>query len=451
LADITPSDEENKIIMNIVDELYTRISDAVEKLAIKIKIEPILVGSVAKSTHLTNPDIDIFMMFPESTDRKILERDAIKIGRMVIPEGQERYAEHPYISGKYKGFDVDLVPCYLIVDPVNLKSAVDRTPFHTRYIKENFVDDLIPDVLLLKQFMKGVGVYGAEIEIQGFSGYLCELLVMYYNGFNNLIQSVRNWDAHTLITLTDDPVPEDKMLEFKNDPLIFIDPVDPKRNVASALSMENFELFKLACEKYLVTPKRSFFFPNPIQPLDKQELVSIINSRSSKFIGLVFETPDVIPDILYSQLRKAEKAVGRMCVDKGYELQDSGFVVTDNDNTLILFEFSRFELPSEEVHVGPPDGNKNKQRFIDKWQTSEKAINPPYLDAEDNRWKVKIHRDFTRVQDLILTEITDQSLGKHVGNNIRSQFKLLEGSELVQSEYQVFLTRFIQKKYRWEY
>jgi tRNA nucleotidyltransferase (CCA-adding enzyme) len=108
-------------------------------------------------------------------------------------------------------------------------------------------------------------------------------------------------------------------------------------------------------------------------------------------------------------------------------------------------------LPSEEVHVGPPDGNKNKQRFIDKWQTSEKAINPPYLDAEDNRWKVKIHRDFTRVQDLILTEITDQSLGKHVGNNIRSQFKLLEGSELVQSEYQVFLTRFIQKKYRWEY
>jgi tRNA nucleotidyltransferase (CCA-adding enzyme) len=451
LADITPSDDENKQISNIIDELYTRISNVIESLEIKINIEPILVGSVAKGTHLTNPDIDIFMMFPESTNRKILERDAIKIGRMVIPEGEERYAEHPYISGKYKGFDVDLVPCYHIVDPVDLKSAVDRTPFHTRYIKDNFVQDMIPDVLLLKQFMKGVGVYGAEIEIQGFSGYLCELLVMHYNGFNNLIQSARNWDAHTFISMTHDPVPEDKKLEFRNDPLIFIDPVDSKRNVASALSMENFELFKLACEKYLVKPKQSFFFPNPIQPLDKQELVKKIDDRSSKFIGLEFKTPDVIPDILFSQLRKAEKAIVKMCLDKGYELQDSGFVVADNNNSLILFEFSIFELPPEEIHVGPPDDNRNKVRFIEKWQMSDKAIKPPFLDPKDNRWKVKIYRDFTNVRDLINADITDLSLGKHVGNNIRSQFRLLEDKELIQPEYQVFFTRFLQKKYRWEY
>ena len=32
--------------------------------------------------------------------------------------------------------------------------------------------------------MQGIGVYGAEIKVGGFSGYLCELLVMKYGGFH---------------------------------------------------------------------------------------------------------------------------------------------------------------------------------------------------------------------------------------------------------------------------
>lgn len=451
LAEITPSEEENRVILNLVDELCKLISDAVDRFEINLKIDPILVGSVAKGTHLTNPDIDIFMMFPETTPREALESYAIKIGKAVIPDGEERYAEHPYISGKYKGFDADIVPCYLITDPKELKSAVDRTPFHTRFIKNNLDNNLIPDVLLLKQFMKGIGVYGAEIEIQGFSGYLCELLVKYYNGFKKLVESAKDWKAQTYINIKDEPVPANKELEFKNDPLIFIDPVDPKRNVGSALSVENYDLFKIGCEQYLKNPTRAFFFPNPVQPMTEVEVLNQIRSRSTKFVGVVFKTPEVIPDILYSQLRKAEKAVGKLCRDKGYNLHDSGFAVADNGTSLILLEFATFTLPVEELHLGPPKDNKNVQKFVDKWEGSEKAIDPPYIDPSDNRWKVKIYRKFTEVQDMVKAEINDLSLGKHVGSEMKTRFEMIADTDLVRPEYLKYLTQFLTKKHRWEY
>jgi tRNA nucleotidyltransferase (CCA-adding enzyme) len=274
---------------------------------------------------------------------------------------------------------------------------------------------------------------------------------MHYNGFNNLLESARNWEVHTSINITGQKVPENKELEFRNDPLIFIDPVDPKRNVASALSLENFELFKIACKSYLLKPSRSFFFPNPIQPLVESELFERIQAGSTKLIGIVFKTPKVIPDILYSQLRKAEKAVGKFCQDNGYILHDSGFTVVENGTSLILLEFEKYTLPAEELHMGPPKDNKNSQSFLDKWQDSEKAIEPPFLDPGDNRWKVKIYREFTEVQDLINAQITDLSLGKHVGSEMKKRFEINIGTELVRQEYFKFLTQYLTKKYRWEY
>ena len=88
----------------------------------------------------------------------------------------EKYAEHPYINAYIDGVDVDLVPCYKVDSATTIQSAVDRTPFHTRYITDR-INGLIDDVLLLKQFTKAGGIYGSDQMTEGFSGYLCELLL----------------------------------------------------------------------------------------------------------------------------------------------------------------------------------------------------------------------------------------------------------------------------------
>ncbi len=451
LKEIIPTDQENALISEIVEELHQRIAETLKELKLDIEIEPILVGSVAKDTHLTNPDIDIFMMFPQTTPRSELEKAALQIGKIIVPEGQERYAEHPYISGNFKGFQIDIVPCYRITDASQLLSAVDRTPFHTKYIKDNLAKDLIPDVLLLKQFMKGIGVYGAEVEVQGFSGYLCELLIKYYNGFQPLLDAAKDWELPKYIDMENERDLKAIDNEFKNDPLIFIDPVDPNRNVASALSHENVELFKYASNAYCSSPKREFFFPNRIQPLSETEIIGLIEERATKFIAVMFNTPEVIPDILYSQLRKARKAIAKLCDAKGFQIQESAFTVVETQTSIILFEFQTYILPPDELHQGPPEDNKNVERFIEKWCNSERALGKPYLDGQDHRWKVKIQRKFREVQDLIRGEISELSLGKHINSEVQKSYELMVDTEIVRPEYQTFLTQFLIKKYRWEY
>ncbi|MBS7613865.1 hypothetical protein KEJ48_06465, partial [Candidatus Bathyarchaeota archaeon] len=39
------------------------------------------------------------------------------------------------------------------------------------------------------KFAKGIGVYGADIKTGGFSGYLCELLIVSYGDFIKTVES----------------------------------------------------------------------------------------------------------------------------------------------------------------------------------------------------------------------------------------------------------------------
>ena len=133
LSRIVPNEDENTQIIRVAEDVKNRVAETAVSLG--VDVEPLLVGSVAKGTHLTNPDIDIFVLFPTSTEREKLEDYGLKIGRAVLEDPEERYAEHPYIWGTFGGFIVEIVPCYRIKDPSQKMSAVDRTPFHTVYVQ----------------------------------------------------------------------------------------------------------------------------------------------------------------------------------------------------------------------------------------------------------------------------------------------------------------------------
>ena len=95
-----------------------------------------------------------------------------------MDNSEESYAEHPYIRGYYKNYKIEIVPCYKIEKASQKLSAVDRTPLHTQFIKENLKENQKKEVRLLKQFLIGIDWYGAEADVEGFSGYLCEILIL---------------------------------------------------------------------------------------------------------------------------------------------------------------------------------------------------------------------------------------------------------------------------------
>ena len=52
------------------------------------------------------------------------------------------------------------------------------------------------EVRVLKKFMKGIDTYGAEIKVGGFSGMLCETLILNYGSFEDTIKSASDWKKY---------------------------------------------------------------------------------------------------------------------------------------------------------------------------------------------------------------------------------------------------------------
>ncbi|MGD0057522.1 MAG: CCA tRNA nucleotidyltransferase, partial [Methanomassiliicoccales archaeon] len=279
---ISPDLRHRRFVNRIVSNLIQKVEGDIKDRGLDLEVR--LVGSVAKDTYLRNPDVDLFIMFPTVTPRKDLENVGLAIGRSVLG-GEERYAEHPYIHGEFEGLEVDLVPCYKIASPLGLKSAVDRTPFHTEYVKSHVSEKQKADIRLLKQFAKGIGVYGAEAKTQGFSGYLIELLILRYGDFRTVLKEASEWKYGQTLHLAE------HSKEKIDSPLIFYDPVDPKRNVASALSLDSFSLFVHACGEYLRKEDFKFFFPKAGRALDMRAIENEIRSRGTRVIVIEFRRP----------------------------------------------------------------------------------------------------------------------------------------------------------------
>ncbi len=439
LSKITPKDDENSRINEVVEKVQRKILDVAKSM--KIEIEPKLVGSVAKDTHLTDPDIDIFVIFPTSTKREDLESYGLTIGTKILDESEKRYAEHPYVIGKYNGLTVEIVPCYNIQDSSQKMSAVDRTPFHTSYIVEHIKKEQKDQIRLLKQFQKGIGVYGAESEIEGFSGYLCELLVLHYGDFKNIIANAKDWKKGMIITFNDGDY-----ARF-NETLIVVDPVDSNRNVASALSQENFAIFIHACKEYNAKPRIEFFFPNDTVPKTLEELEEIIKIRGTTLLGIVFEAPRTLSDILHSQLRKSMRGIVKFLENYDFYLIAWDYFV--DGEILLLFEFEVFSIAPIKLHRGPPVGHPNAPDFFKKWIDSPKLISGPFI--KDSNWYVDIKREYRNPKELIESKLYTLGLGGHINKALKNGYTILVGLNILDERYSSWLTMFFEKKFRWEY
>src|SRR3989304_1229780 len=284
----------NKIKPSVQDEIKMReFVKKVLEISNKFKeIQPMLCGSVAKNTWLKDKnELDLFLLFPHTAKREKLEKRGLSIAKSIVKSLKGRfviaYAEHPYVRANVSfnkiNYQMDLVPAYDIADPEKIKSAVDRTPHHVLYVKENLKNN--DDVRLLKQFCTAKKVYGADVKTQGFSGYLCELLIIKNGNFDNLVKSAANWRAGTVV----DSEEKGKIFERFKTPLVVIDPVDRNRNVSAAVSEETFYKFVKACKEYLKKPKKEMFFERKIKTFSSKELSIILKKRKTKWFVIKFK------------------------------------------------------------------------------------------------------------------------------------------------------------------
>lgn len=397
LERIIPSKEE---ILSISERAF-RLKSMVQDYLLDhgIDVDLMFAGSFSKGTFLSNPDLDLFMMFPESVPRKELERVGLQAGEDIL-HGERMFSEHPYTRGVFEGLDVDMVPCYHLTTTAKLQSAVDRTPFHTAYIGSRLSDGQKDQVRLLKKFMKGIGTYGAEQDSRGFSGYLCEVLVVKYGSFRGVLEGCQSWKEGTIIEVEGRGPP---MVS----PLVVYDPVDPRRNMASSVHVDTMSLFMVAAKAYLSEPREEFFFPPARAPVGRDGLSSIADLHGSRLVSVVFRRPDVIEDSLYSQLWKTQNALGRKLNEFSFNVLRAVHDMSD-DRLTIAFEVERDMLSKTHKHIGPPVWVRSSENFLAKWKGNEHG--DPFI--ENGAWTVIAERMYFSAKEMLTDEAAIAGIGR---------------------------------------
>jgi tRNA nucleotidyltransferase (CCA-adding enzyme) len=305
---------------------------------------------MAKHTFLReNRDVDVFVLFRRSVPKGNLESLIKGITEKSFPGRayQLSYAEHPYVRFRLEGRKIDLVPAYRIADASERVSAVDRSVLHTSFVLRNLKN--VDDVLLLKSFLQANSLYGAEIKIQGFSGYLCELLIIRYGGFMKLLRTASRWNPPLFMDLKT-YYPGRKAVreaQLRLGRFVVIDPTDANRNVAAAVSEDNLDRFIRLCRSFLKKPSARFFLRKPESFEDK---VSRVARRSQVFM-VALPRPDVVDDVLWGQLHRM---MGQLA-DYLAEFEPKAILADDSQHLVRLAVVLKTNLlpPAMEVE-GPP-------------------------------------------------------------------------------------------------
>ncbi len=387
LKEIKPKPEEEEKLKSI----YRMVREASESVLRERRIDAVvsLQGSVAKGTWISGDvDLDVFILFPKNLGGKWIREKALEILVSIAEHGgwefQARYAEHPYITMIIEGVKVDLVPALRLESPLEAGTAVDRTPFHTEYVAARLSDELRDQVRLLKKFMKGVGVYGAEIRVGGFSGYLSELLVIRYGSFRGVLEASSEWRRPVRILVEEDiDVPWD----LWSSPMIVPDPVDPRRNAAAAVTNRRLGEFTWASKLYLAGPSRMFFEGGWSKPMLQGDVVVV------EVEGI----PSLPPDILWGELGRTARRLTSILSNAGFRVADISLWSDEHGRAAWCVELESAILPEMELVVGPPfDDFRASQGFV-KAYTDRRM--PVWIDEKGRlrAFKPRKHRNALEV------------------------------------------------------
>jgi len=345
-------------------EIYTKISNEIMerlKKAVPKDVEIILAGSVARGTQIRgSSDIDIFLLFPKRMKERAMEHKGVEIAKSIVDKKRNesyvlKYAEHPYLQlilGDL-GVNADIVPAYKISNAKEMGSAVDRTQLHNEFVNNNLSERQKDDVRVLKVFLKGHNIYGAEAKVEGFSGYLCELLIYHFGSFLELIKGMSELKLPAVLDpKTRSFLSGDEYVKRFNSRFIVIDPTDPNRNVAANVSIDSLARFMLASRKLIGNPVEKSFYQEKYSDVNaKKKLGEIVKNFGLEMYVINLNFKDIADDIKWQQAKKLRTRIEKKLNEYSFMPVISLHGVEGNKGSIAFF-INPIRLGSV-VHRGP--------------------------------------------------------------------------------------------------
>ncbi len=380
-----PSKAEQAKVKKEINAFLSLLNVQLKKSAIDAKA--VLGGSSAKAVWLSGDfDVDIFVKFnaKKYKDRNIsdlLEKALIHFN----PERIHGSRDYFWVQNNIK---FEVVPVLDIKKSSDAQNVTDFSPLHVNWVKKNS-KNLTADIRLAKLFCKASKCYGAESYIKGFSGHVLDILVINYKGFLKFLRAASKWKPKTIIDIN--RVHKGKALLNINKsktegPLVIVDPVEPYRNAAAALSTANFNNFIKIAKQFLKSPSAKFFTPKEINfnKLKKQGHLFIIDIKPLK------AKPDVAGAKFVCAFEYLKKKLDN------FNIKNAGWQLNKND--LWFFVLKNNKLPNFYELKGPPIKMKDAVKGFKKKHKSTFKKGP--------RLYTKVKRPLTKANDILLEALS---------------------------------------------
>ncbi|HSU73015.1 MAG TPA: nucleotidyltransferase domain-containing protein [Candidatus Binatia bacterium] len=369
-----------------------------------VKARVILGGSFAKDTWLKGDyDVDIFVAFDEKHAQDnlsdLLEK-AMKQWKAERVHGSRDYFQ---IHGD---INYEIIPVLDIEKASDAQNVTDFSPKHVAWVNRN-AKGLTDDIRLLKKFCKAQKVYGAESYIRGFSGHVVDILIIHYGGFLKLLRAARGWKPKTVLDIN--KVYKGKALLVLNasktqGPLIVIDPVQPERNAAAALTQDMFDRFIDAARKFLARPSiQSFHEHEPDLWALKQQGALIVE------VATLSEKEDIAGTKMVKLFAKIKDELAR----HDFTVADAGWTWDREKKGGFWFRTKEKKLSPKVKRVGPPK----------KIAENAKAFKKKYPNARTLRGRLValIPREFRTPAEVIASVLrSDYAKDKVVSARLRA-------------------------------
>ena len=412
-----PSSQEKKKLESLSNNILEKVNRAITE--IDENPEVVLGGSYAKGTWLKQGgDIDIFVKFDSKLERDQLENIGLKIGLSALKDHNPklRYSEHPYVEAFIDEIRINIVACYN-VDKGKWKSAADRSPHHTDLIIKEFDENMKRETILLKLFMKSLGIYGAEIKTRGFSGYVCEVLILKYGKLTEVLDAAPSFLKKESEVLNVNGM---KISNRNHGTIIITDPIDSRRNLGTAISTENISTFMMAAGNFMKKPSMKYFYKHMPETAYNSALIG-------NLLVVLFKHQARSPDILWGQLRRSITRLRKHIEKRGFKIIRTELSSDEDVASAFIFLVEELEISGTEVKLGPDISRRND---MDCFLTN---LQGKYLAwfGEDGRVYVLKDREETTLGGLLKTIFSKQILNSGIApglvQDISDNYRILTG------------------------
>lgn len=356
LSKLKPDKEEQSQFKATVSTFLTKLNSQLKNA------QAILGGSGAKDTWLSgNHDVDIFVLF----DYKKFINQSEQLSNLLGPllkkafphlKLERLHGSRDYFQLVFQQLSFEVVPILAITKSKQAVNITDVSLLHSQWVNKQgkIVKD---DIRLAKQFCKANGLYGAESYIGGFSGYILEILTIYYGSFKALLNAAQKWNVKEIIDPSKFYSGKEALFNINKSklqsPLIIVDPVDQSRNAAAALSTDKFNQFKKLAKEYLKKPELKFFEKKPFTLADLKKEADKNKTKDAN--NLVYL--EVVPvkgkiDVVGMKLLKVFSYLETEL--KPFVVKKSGWEWDTDKKAVMYFILAKKELPEFELRSGPP-------------------------------------------------------------------------------------------------